>query len=762
MKKIFPGADGVCVALALFCSGQLIASAATDDNEAILKRNAAEQAAALNQDPGGADKKALLEERRNRPIVAGIAGQRNAHPDAQWFGDASLGLFLHWGISSAHGGIDLSWPMVTNMGTGLKIKPAEYWKLAEQFKAEHYDPNLWLAAAKDAGFDYAVLTAKHHDGYTLWPTEASEIGVRTSLPGRDLVKEYVAACRTNGLKVGFYFSGPDWFKDRNYRSFNYRSEGGGNSSLPPIPGRPDLDMDWQPMKLQKMPDDVRAKIQRENRQELTELLTRYGKIDVLWFDGGTGSDITLEEIRKLQPGIVINNRGAMPVTKGGPKFEGDYFTVEHGEQPFRPPGWWEQLRVWNSTWGYMQRDEKRYAPAAVILRSLARSKMWGGSVLANCGPRPDGAMPPPFYQGMAEVRDWMKANGESIKGASPMPETAQANVPVTTRGDIWYLHAVNGSKGKISVTPGGAMKSVSSVRVLRTGEPVKYQWDKGTLALDYPEPDRTTPHEVIAVTFQADANSAEPAQPPLPSYRLVWSDEFDGGMLDTNKWHYRTGKRVLSFQQPENVSVTNGLLRLALKKEIAGGAQYTAGGVISREQFKYGYYEARFRCPNAAGWHTSFWTMDYADPVTLPPGADFAQLVEQGRATNTTQVKAQEIDICEQDAVNPRSYSAGVIDWTGQTGKRTAGFGRKYYRDTADFSANFHVWGCEFTPATVKFYLDGKLTHETDAQKFPHGPQSIWLTCVAALWGDPVKPKAVADAKLPAWAEFDWVRFYEK
>jgi hypothetical protein len=128
----------------------------------------------LNQDPGGADKKALLEERRNRPIIAGIVGQRTAHPDAQWFGEASLGLFLHWGISSAHGGIDLSWPMMTNMGTGLKIKPADYWKLDEQFKAEHFDPNLWLKAAKDAGFDYAVLTAKHHDGYTLWPTEASE------------------------------------------------------------------------------------------------------------------------------------------------------------------------------------------------------------------------------------------------------------------------------------------------------------------------------------------------------------------------------------------------------------------------------------------------------------------------------------------------------------------------------------------------------------------------------------------------------------
>jgi hypothetical protein len=203
MRNNFPGAYEVWVVLALLCAWQFSAPAATDDNEAILKRNAVEQAAALNQDPGGADKKALLEERRNRPIVAGIAGQRTAHPDAQWFGDATLGLFLHWGISSAHGGIDLSWPMMTNMGTGLKIKPAEYWKLAEQFNAEHYDPNLWLKAAKDAGFEYAVLTAKHHDGYTLWPTEASEIaaGARS----REGIRRRLPRQRTQG---GFLFLRP--------------------------------------------------------------------------------------------------------------------------------------------------------------------------------------------------------------------------------------------------------------------------------------------------------------------------------------------------------------------------------------------------------------------------------------------------------------------------------------------------------------------------------------------------------------------------
>ncbi|MCX7007883.1 MAG: family 16 glycosylhydrolase [Kiritimatiellaeota bacterium] len=125
----------------------------------------------------------------------------------------------------------------------------------------------------------------------------------------------------------------------------------------------------------------------------------------------------------------------------------------------------------------------------------------------------------------------------------------------------------------------------------------------------------------------------------------------------------------------------------------------------------------------------------------------------------------QEIDICEQDAANNRSYSAGVIDWSGRTGKRSVGFGRQYFftpRDTVpDFAADFHVWACEFTPQVVKFFLDGKLTHQTDATKFPHGPQSVWLTSVAVLWGKPKPPKQMDDTGLPVYADFDWVRVYE-
>lgn len=251
------------------------------------------------------------------------------------------------------------------------------------------------------------------------------------------------------------------------------------------------------------------------------------------------------------------------------------------------------------------------------------------------------------------------------------------------------------------------------------------------------------------------------AQAPA-GYQLAWSDEFNGATLDTDAWFYRIGERLLSFQKAENVSVTNGSLRIDLKKEDAGKLNYTAGGVISRKQFKYGYFESRFRCPKSAGWHTAFWTMEYVHDAGKTGGKDFAQQVASG----TGPVKTQEIDICEQDSMNNRSYSAGVIDWSGRGGKTSVNFGRQHYfsprEEVPDFAADFHIWGCEFTPTEVKFYLDGKLTHQTDATQFPHGDQNVWLTCVGALWGNPVKPKQIDDAGLPTFAEFDWVRVYTK
>lgn len=226
------------------------------------------------------------------------------------------------------------------------------------------------------------------------------------------------------------------------------------------------------------------------------------------------------------------------------------------------------------------------------------------------------------------------------------------------------------------------------------------------------------------------------AQPP-EGYTLSWSDEFDGDKLDATKWDYRTDSKHWSTQTPTNVTVADGMLSLNLKKESLQGKQYTGAGVISKRQFKYGYYEARFRVPPGAGWHTSFWLMRH----------------DSHGGTGTGGAR-QEIDICEQDSVDPLSYSVNLHDWQGT--HKSYGFKKV---KTENLSAAFHVWGCEFTMTHIRYYFDGQLVQELDATLLNHGEHSIWLTSIASQLGG---TKAVDDSKLPSAAVFDYVRFYEK
>jgi alpha-L-fucosidase len=143
-----------------------------------------------------------------------LMGGRTEHPDAQWFPDAGLGLFMHWGIVSSFEPSGEAWSGRWNTSRekrGVFYPQTEIWAAAESFNPENYHPDKWMAAAKAAGFNYAVLTTKHHDGYALWDSDVALIGVRQFLDGRDLVKPYVEACRKNGIKVGFYYSGMDWY-----------------------------------------------------------------------------------------------------------------------------------------------------------------------------------------------------------------------------------------------------------------------------------------------------------------------------------------------------------------------------------------------------------------------------------------------------------------------------------------------------------------------------------------------------------------------
>ena len=426
----------------------------------------------------------------------GAAGERTRHPDAQWFGNAGLGLFLHWGISAVRGEGDLSWSMMApapgskrnvlerfgTQGVGRIFTPADYWAQADGFHPDRYDPNRWLAAAKQAGFKYAVLTTRHHDGYALWPSAYGEFGTRTHLGGLDLVQPYVDACRAQGLKVGLYYSPPDWYFHRRHMSFR----SGGKARFPELP---DLGVRHEPVTLPQLDAAAQhAWDERFNayvRGQVEELLTRYGQIDVLWFDGPPPA-ITVERIRELQPGIVIN-----PRAHGW----GDFLTPEGAFPKERPTGWWEECHVWNEGgWGY--RSHELYKPTGWVTAELARVRAWGGNLLLNVAPDAHGELPAVVYQRMGELAAWMTHSRESVVGTNPGPWPEQCNVPVTCHPEARYLHVSWVWDGTIELR---GIPQPRSVRLLRTGEAWPYRFDNGVLRAEIPPAELSLLGEVLKV-----------------------------------------------------------------------------------------------------------------------------------------------------------------------------------------------------------------------------------------------------------------------
>lgn len=416
--------------------------------------------------------------------------RRTTHPDAQWFPKAGLGLFIHWGISSVHGGIDLSWGMMANKpwdpDNRAVITPEEYYKLAQQFRPYRYDPDKWLRAAHEAGFRYAVMTARHHDGFALWPSDFGDLGVKQYLPGVDLVARFVQACRNNGLKVGLYYSPPDWYFNREYMSFNY-----GSTDQQRFPGRQHYNLRHEPIPaIPAKPQGFEEKYRAYVRGQIEELLTRYGKIDVIWFDGGP-EVISIDEIRALQPGIVIN-----PRMHG----YGDFQTPECRMPDGPPEGWWELCDIWpNGPWGYTKSHES-YKPAGWMLAQLTKVRSWGGNLLINVGPRPTGELPDVYYQRLGEVAAWMKHSGEAVFGVERGPYPERCNVPTTIRGRTWYLCTPPGFKDPVVAS---SVSRPTSVRLLRTGQEVPYSFENGKLRVDIPDEARTDLVDVVAIGFAA-------------------------------------------------------------------------------------------------------------------------------------------------------------------------------------------------------------------------------------------------------------------
>jgi alpha-L-fucosidase len=412
---------------------------------------------------------AALDQQSQQPVSS------NQHPDAQWFPGAGLGLFIHWGLASVGATGDLSWGMLANKPWKDKtVTPNTYYAWADSWKPDQVDYDSQLAKAKAAGFTYAVFVTKHHDGFTLWPSDHGDLGTRKVFQGRDFVREFTDACRKHGLKVGLYYSPPDWWFDRNYKSFSMRGRA--------------LDMNHQPIQVPAKPADHDAKRKQLVQGQVTELLTRYGKIDLIWFDGGKG-EIPNSEVRKLQPGIVINRRN------GG---VGDYGDTEGKLPDKRFKGWFETCETcWPSgKWSYT--EDAGWDSANEVIEKLVRLRAWGGNLLANVGPNGDGSMPAPALAAWTEMEAWMAHSRESVIGTNPGPYPDEVNVPVTTRKGSAYLHFLPAFQGEAVWNNAPKPKKAT---LLRTGEEVSHIYQNGTLRLKLDASQRSGSIDVVRIEF---------------------------------------------------------------------------------------------------------------------------------------------------------------------------------------------------------------------------------------------------------------------
>lgn len=376
-----------------------------------------------------------------------------------WFADARFGMFIHWGMYSAQGW-EPSWPLVGGVAPFpycQDVPVEEYYAASPRFRPPPNTPREWMRLAKACGMQYAVLTTKHHDGFALFGGETSTFGIEDNLPGRDLVREFVDAARAEGLRVGLYFSLPDWH-DPDYPAWTDEMRPYGYVMPTPDP-------------------DSWARFFERLRAQLRHLLTDYGTIDTLWFDGGWErpadqwrADELEAMIRELQPDVVINNR--LPGV-------GDYESPEQAVPHPAPPGPWEVCMTMNQSWGPVTADPDRKS-SRYLLTVLTEVAAGGGNLLLNISPEGDGSVPDWQRERLEDIAAWMDRNGEAVLGTDRGLEPWQFHGPTTRRGSTTYLFC-DGRPQDFVVLRGLIGSQITSVRALGTGVELSYELQLGAL-----------------------------------------------------------------------------------------------------------------------------------------------------------------------------------------------------------------------------------------------------------------------------------------
>jgi alpha-L-fucosidase len=385
-------------------------------------------------------------------VIAGCQGSGQKGPLSKdvrmkWWRDARFGMFIHWGLYAVPAG---EWKGEKIKGIGewimerADIPAHEYEPLAQQFNPVKFDANEFVRIAKDAGMKYIVITSKHHDGFCLWDSKVTDYDIMDASPfKRDILKELQKACKKQGVKLCFYHSIMDWHHPDAQRPFypNYNDR---NKTNP----------------------NFSRYVETYMKPQLKELITEYGPVGVMWFDGEWIKDWTEPQgkdlynyVMSLQPNIIINNRvgkgrkGMEGLNKGDQEYSGDFGTPEQQIPATGLPGVdWESCMTMNDTWGYKSYDHN-WKSSEDLIRKLVDIASKGGNFLLNVGPTAEGLIPDASVERLADIGNWMKVNSESIYGTTASPLGKLPWGRCTAKPGKLYLHVFDWPKyGTLEVT----------------------------------------------------------------------------------------------------------------------------------------------------------------------------------------------------------------------------------------------------------------------------------------------------------------------
>ncbi len=428
-------------------------------------------------------------------------------PDSRmfWWRDARFGMFIHWGLYAVPAG---EWNGKTGYGewirTSAEIPLEVYDQFRPKFNPVRFDADSWGKMARDAGMKYIVITTKHHDGFCMFDTKQTDFNIMTTPFKRDPMKELAASCKKYGLKLCFYHSIMDW----HHPDYLPRREWEKNRSTHGADFR--LYVDYM-------------------KAQLKELLTNYGEIGVLWFDGeweNTWNEKYGKEIyhyvKSIQPDILVNNRvgaGRLDMeglTKEG-AFGGDFGTPEQQIPATGLPGVdWETCMTMNDHWGYNKAD-KNFKSTKEMIRMLADIASKGGNYLLNVGPTSEGLFPQESIDRLSAIGRWMRVNGESIyrTSASPFKQTpwGRCTRAMTSSGTILYLHVFDWpASGKLQIP--GVLNTPDKAYLLSdpSGAALKIERQNDALVIFLPRQAPDSINSVIAVHLKGKLDQTDPPE----------------------------------------------------------------------------------------------------------------------------------------------------------------------------------------------------------------------------------------------------------